>query len=243
MEIVPGVHKVDGTSGGNVYLLVDDDLTLVDTGLPGNGPTIFRYIRHLGRDPQDLTRVVLTHGHPDHTSTVAWLKAHIGAMVTVHPGDVGGDTDGRRWVRYISQPVAFERKIPFFHRVPFDAVFGADDVLPVLGGLRVLHTPGHTPGSVCFHLPEHGVLLTGDTLLGKGRMFSRPLPLPGYDSDLYWHSLNLISRLEFDVACGGHGVPVTETASRLLRSMMDMGAMDSYLGNLRHRFLVSIGAR
>ena len=54
MEVVPGIHKVDGTWGCNVYLLVDEDgLDMVDAALPFNAGRILRYIDHLGRDPSE----------------------------------------------------------------------------------------------------------------------------------------------------------------------------------------------
>jgi len=55
--------------------------------------------------------------------------------------------------------------------------------------------------------------------------------------------LRRLAELEFDVACGGHGTPVRGQASRRLRETMVAGAMDSYLHNLRHRFLVLVGLR
>ena len=243
MEIVPGVHKVNGVLGCNVYLLVDEELTLVDTGLPRSDGAILSYIRELGRDPAELTRIVLTHGHPDHTSAVGRLRRRTGARVLVHSGDVRRDGDGRLWIHYISQPFAFQREVPFFHRVPADEVLEDGSVIPTMGGISVLHTPGHTPGSICLHLEEHGVLFTGDTLLSHRTGFSRPMPLPGYDADRYWDSLSRLSELEFDVACGGHGTPVRGRASQRLREAIAAGAMDSYLHNLRHRLLALLGLR
>ena len=55
MEVVPGVHKVDGTWGGNAYLIVEEEgLTLVDAALPGSAGKILGLIRRLGRDPAEL---------------------------------------------------------------------------------------------------------------------------------------------------------------------------------------------
>jgi len=128
-------------------------------------------------------------------------------------------------------------------QVPADGMLEEGTLIPVLGGLRVFHSPGHTAGSVCLHLEDRGVLFTGDTLLGSGKTFSRPMPLPGYDAGLYQQSLARLGELEFDVACGGHGRPLVGGASRTLREMMRAGALDSYWGNLRHRVLVYLGAR
>ena len=92
MEVTPGVHLVDGTWGGNVYLLLDDDgLALVDAALPGNAGKVLRYIRSLGRDPADLRYVVITHAHPDHTGTIPSLLRHASAKVAII-GRIQGET-------------------------------------------------------------------------------------------------------------------------------------------------------
>ena len=54
MDIVPGVQLIEGVRGSNVYLLADDELALIDTGLPGNGQHILDFIRTQGRDPDEL---------------------------------------------------------------------------------------------------------------------------------------------------------------------------------------------
>ncbi len=96
MEVVAGVHKVDGTIGSNVYLLVDDrSLALVDTGLQGNAGKIGRYIEGLGRKVSDLRWIILTHSHPDHTGSIRALRMHSDLKVLVHRDDVRWDQDGR----------------------------------------------------------------------------------------------------------------------------------------------------
>ena len=63
-----------GAWGANVYLLVDDDLTLVDTGLPGRADLILEQIEELGYSPSDVKRIIITHHHADHTGSLAALK-------------------------------------------------------------------------------------------------------------------------------------------------------------------------
>jgi glyoxylase-like metal-dependent hydrolase (beta-lactamase superfamily II) len=241
LEIAPGVHKVDGVRGCNVYLLVDDALTLVDTGLHGNGQCILRYIRGLKREPRELTRIVLTHGHPDHTGSVSWLKHETGAQVYAHSGDVRQAGGGQLWASYASQPFAVRSDVPLFHRVPVDNVLQDGDVFPSLGGVKVVHTPGHTPGSVCLLVEREGVLLTGDMLLAHRNAFNRPLPLPGYEAAQYERSLERLARLHFRIACGGHGTLVSGCASERLQAMICSGVLRSYLRNLRYRVWGAIG--
>ena len=88
MEIVPGVYLVDGTKGGNVYLLADRKMALIDTGMHGNAPLILKFINDLGRDPKDLESIIATHGHLDHIGSVNKLQTLTGAKILAHRDEV-----------------------------------------------------------------------------------------------------------------------------------------------------------
>ena len=66
MEILPSVYLIEGVKGSNVYLLADDELVLIDTGLPGKAQRILNFIKDQGRDPEELAQVIITHAHIDH---------------------------------------------------------------------------------------------------------------------------------------------------------------------------------
>ena len=222
MEVVPGIHKVDGTWGGNVYLMVDDEeLALVDAALPFISGRILRYIRRLGRDPSELSHIVLTHAHPDHTGTIPDLLKSASIRVLVHPGDVKRDRDGRPRLFYPAQPVTTSWNVPFFGKIWPHGLVEEGDTLPIMGGLKVIHVPGHTPGSIAFHLEELGVLFTGDMLISDGKRFTRPFPFPGTDLKTYRRSVERLAELSFDVACVGHGRPLVGGAKVKVREMLD----------------------
>ncbi|MDP6548816.1 MAG: MBL fold metallo-hydrolase [Dehalococcoidia bacterium] len=181
MEICPGVHQVPGLRWSNAYLLVEPArLTLIDSGLPGDGKKVLAYIQQLGRSPSELERVIVTHGHPDHTGPLKGLSRHTGAVIAVHPSDTRyREKTNSRWLHYPAQPPALDWSrwdLPFLHRIPAHELIEDGQLLPVLGGLQVLHTPGHTPGSVCLYLAGQKVLFTGDTLLADGQCFRRRWP-------------------------------------------------------------------
>ncbi len=221
MEVVAGVHKVDGTIGSNVYILMDErSLALVDTGLQGNAGKIERYIEGLGRKVSDLRWIILTHGHPDHTGTITALRRHSDFQVLVHHNDVKWDKVGKPRVHYVSQPLALEWEVPLFQKILADELVDEGYTLPILGGLQVLHTPGHTAGSISPYLPSLKLLFTGDTLLSDGRLFTRPFPFPGTDSKLYRRSVERLATLNFEVACVGHGRPLVGGASEKLQDMI-----------------------
>lgn len=203
-------------------LVEDAGLTLIDGGLPGDGTKILRYINHLGRSPQDLRQIILTHSHPDHSGPLKDLSALSGATVAVHRMDTrSGRQNGDRWLHYPGQPPAFDWNIPFLRRIPAHEIIEDGQVLPVMGGLKVLHTPGHTPGSVCLFLPEHGVLFTGDMLLANGHCFRRPVYFPGTNLRDYRTSVERLATLAFDTACVGHGDPLLDQGTERLKEMLD----------------------
>ena len=222
MEIRPGIHQIPGTRWSNAYLIVEEEcLTLIDAGLPWDGSKILWYIDSIGRSPQELQRVVLTHSHPDHTGPLRELCRLTGAVIAAHQRDTWQTSNGTRWLHYPAQPPAFAWNIPFLRRIPAHEVIQDGQVLPVFGGLQVIHTPGHTPGSVCLYLPSHGVLFTGDTLLANGERFRRPVYFPGTDLRDYRASVERLAQLPFETACVGHGKPLVEGGTVRLQEMLD----------------------
>ena len=222
MEVVPGIHKVDGTRGGNVYLLVDDEgLALVDAALPFNAARILRHIRRLGREPSELRWVILTHAHPDHTGTIPALLKHSSSRVLVHPKDVKRDRHGRPWLYYPGQILSTPWNLPLLMKIFAHELVDEGDSLPIMGGLRVMHTPGHTPGSIALYLEERGVLFTGDMLISDGKKFTRPLPFPGTDFKVYRQSIERLAQLQFDVACVGHGNPLVGGGTGKVHEMLE----------------------
>src|SRR4051812_36060750 len=88
MEILPGIHMVDGVLGGRVYIIEDGStLTLVDTGITGSARRILRYLRAHGLDPASVKQVLLTHGHPDHIGGAAAFRRATGAAVFAHEAE------------------------------------------------------------------------------------------------------------------------------------------------------------
>lgn len=248
MEIAPGVYLVDGVRGGNVYLLADDVLVLVDTGMPGNAEHILRFIKGLGRNPEELASIVITHGHIDHMGSLAKLRALTGARAIAHSDEailanedkyaLAPHLEGSRGV--------FVRLLVRFGLLkfsPVDLLVGDGEMLPYLGGLRVVHTPGHTRGSICLLIEERQVLFTGDTIINNENRLSRPLPF-GSDRQVAEQSLLKLARLDFDICCFGHGPPLHQAHEKVKDLAMNYPSAPLYWRVARNWFrLISFWVR
>ena len=152
MEIAPNLHAVPLKSAG-AFLVTEDRLTLIDAGLAGSRPMLLRYLGDIDRSIDELERIVCTHGHPDHVGGVRELADGAAVEVFVHPADLEGvSLTVREALVTPSGDSLRGRLLQAVTPHPGAATpLNDGDVLPVLGGLEVIHTPGHTPGSVCLY--------------------------------------------------------------------------------------------
>ncbi len=143
------------------HLILEPVLSLIDCGYRGDGIRIEAAIAEQGRSMEDLARVVCTHGHPDHAGSAREL-AGAGVRILIHPADAEQLKVGwRDAFRRPSRGRIFAAMTP---EPPEIVEIHDGEVLPILGGLEVIHTPGHTPGSVCLYGARDRVLFVGDTL-------------------------------------------------------------------------------
>lgn len=166
----------------NIYLIVDDPLTLIDTG-PKTDEAIAalrEQLSKLGFRFDQIRRIILTHTHEDHCGLAGTLQQASGAKVYVHEWEleeIGPNRHGRvnRWLleRAGVPPELLERMAGFYDKIktyadPVDDVEAYRDEQEFIfatGALRVVHTPGHTPGSCCLLRESNRLMLTGDTIL------------------------------------------------------------------------------
>ena len=221
-RIIDGVYLVPMGSA-NAYLLdVGPDLILVDAGFPNKAPAVLDAIRQLGRQPGDLKHIVFTHGHPDHIGSAAALVHETGATTWMHAADVplaetGGPfrpmTVGRGFVPRIGFRLFWhpaERMQPF----KIDRHLDDGETLPVAGGFRIIHVPGHCAGQVALLRQDGRLLIAGDVcmnLLGIGD------PLGFEDIEDGRRSQRKLAGLTFEAACFGHGSPITSGADARFR--------------------------
>ena len=221
MEIVTGVHKIDGIRGANSYLVLNESaIMVVDTGMPGNGRKIADYITKLGKNPNETEYIVLTHSDIDHSGSAAELKAITGAKLAVHDADAAvltGEIRGEKPEGILAPLFFLMSKIIRFPPVKPDITLKDGDLI---GSYRVVYCPGHTAGSISlYHLPD--IIFVGDALRSDGNGNPRlPSSLMSLDMDQAIESVKKISNLEFNVLLPGHGAPVIKEAAQKVKSLL-----------------------
>ncbi len=230
-EIIAGVYLLSGflgagVWGANAYLLVDnDDLTLVDTGFFGRADRILEQLEELGYSPSDINRIIITHHHADHIGSLAELKRVTQAEVIAHPADapyIDGSLPqpGPTKPQWLGKLLARFNWLWSTEPVVVDVLVNDGDELPILGGVKILHTPGHTPGSICLYLSDKDLLIAGDLLANR---FGLRLPSRGFTVDTVQEtqSIKRVAGLEFDILCFGHGSPIVHNANQAVADFAD----------------------
>jgi glyoxylase-like metal-dependent hydrolase (beta-lactamase superfamily II) len=169
-----------------------------------------------GRSIGELARVVCTHGHPDHAGGARELAGR-GIPVLIHPADgVRLATTWREALRHPSRGGIFAAMTP---QPPEFVPIEDGEVLPMLGGLEVVHTPGHTPGSVCLYSARDRVLFVGDALQRRFGTVSYASTLYSDDIRAARRSVQRLAALDVDTVVFSHFPPLTEGASETIASL------------------------
>lgn len=151
-----------------VYLVHGEkEIWLIDTGVAGSEDVILNYVKATARQPADISMIIQTHSHPDHIGATKAIQRITDCSVVAHARE-------RTWIED-TQLQCQQRPVPGFHSlvggsVKVDCTVEDGDVLQLDNGLplHVLHTPGHSKGSLSLWCPSEKVLICGDAV-----------PLPG----------------------------------------------------------------
>ncbi len=152
-----------------IYLIHGRKICLIDSGVASSSQIILDHLKHIGRSPKEISLLILTHAHPDHIGAARALKNISGCVVASHVVE-------KAWIEDVDLQEA-ERPVPGFKSlvegsVPVDLILQDRDVLDLGDGLdvQVIHTPGHSPGSISLWLPEEGILFSADAIPTAGSM-------------------------------------------------------------------------
>jgi glyoxylase-like metal-dependent hydrolase (beta-lactamase superfamily II) len=229
MEIAPGVHSIGQNKAGQIhaYLLDNGDgLTVIDTLFDSDAHVLVDLIKSLGKSVSDLKHIILTHAHRSHIGGAAELKRLSGATVYAHEWEadiIAGEREAQRVSPWPRRPWRV-------YYIQLGLALGVNGHVPCLvdqtlrdgdhvGALQVVHTPGHTPGHLCFHWPERRFLHAGDAVVTYPRVTAG---WPGLTLNFKQSrdSLGRLADVGAEILGVGHGEPVTEGGAEVVRSLL-----------------------
>ncbi|GAB2606449.1 MBL fold metallo-hydrolase [Spirosoma areae] len=223
-QITPSLYQI-GLGVVNVFVIKDKDLTLIDTGYTGSMAKIFSVLQQAGEDPGAIKRVILTHAHPDHAGSAAAIKQTLGVPVLAHhreaplleaglsgAGPIHRSPGVLNWLIY---QAFIKRGTSRITPVGVDERLNHQDLLPIAGGLEVLHTPGHSGGHLAFWLKQESVLIAGDACANS---MGLDLSTVYEDRAVGLQSLLALAELNFEKAVFGHGGPIQRRASQRFKA-------------------------
>ena len=197
----------------NIYLLGD---TVIDAGTGFNFTKLKTYFAALKLNLEKIKHIINTHGHFDHIGGNGYFYE---ADVAIHEADAHIIESADVKASYAD---FFDGKL---HPHPVQRKLSDGDVVEANGlKLMVLHTPGHTPGSICLYSPDRGILFSGDTIFsdGVGRT-----DMPGGDDEALAESMEKLAQLKVIKMFPGHGDPIKEGADKIIREMLNFAEEDA----------------
>ena len=200
-KIVDGVWLVGGpnismSEDATVFVIdFSGELIMIDAGAGRSARALVRNIEGAGLDPKKISTVILTHCHIDHIGAAPWFRENFGCKLAAHDKDADAIEEGDPIMTAANW---YETDFP---PTPVDIRFKADHEILQFGAeqLHLLHTPGHTPGSMSLYLDRGGKrVLFGQDIHGPF--------MPSFKSDVgRWRkSMEKLLALEADILCEGH---------------------------------------
>lgn len=233
-EVYPGIYKISFPYKGatNSYLIGEKNLTMVDTNWYFDSYLDFlkQDLAKIGRKPQDIKKVILTHFHGDHSGCALFFEGK--AEICCHIEDKNSTENIHKKMEKEIElyknnldmwgfPLSVSNNIianrfdikSITKNIKINSTVKDNDILEIDGRkITVLHTPGHTSGSISLYLPSEKILFSGDTILDYFITF----PELCYDASkipllLLLSSFEKIKELDPDIIFPGHGRKITET--------------------------------
>ncbi len=187
----------------NIYLVGD---CVIDSGTGFNFTRLFDVFRIIKKSPNDVKWVINTHCHYDHIGGNGYF---LNAKIAIH------ETEAQVLEKadvVLSNAVFFNGKL---HSMKVEKRLKEGDVLD---GLKVVHTPGHSPGSICLYDPKEKILFSGDTIFsdGVGRT-----DIKGGDEEALAASLEKIQKIDIKKLLPGHGEPLLEKCKETIKLIVE----------------------
>jgi glyoxylase-like metal-dependent hydrolase (beta-lactamase superfamily II) len=207
----------------NGFLLRDDDgqVTLIDMGIARSGPKVMAALSSIGSGASDVTRLMLTHAHPDHAGGARHVADATGRSFGVHEDDAAFVREGvspPRDQRFLLGRLLGRGKNGF-PAAPVGETFTDGQVVPFAGGIQVVHTPGHSPGHASYLHLDSGTLITGDAIFN---VLGLRWPIKSFCTDfaMTQQTAARLAELDYTTAAFTHGPELTDHPRERIRAFL-----------------------
>ncbi|MEJ4024086.1 MBL fold metallo-hydrolase [Clostridioides difficile] len=221
-KVFENLYLIENEMGANVYLINNGkSFDLIDTAMFMETDKLIAKIEDGGFHIENLNKIILTHCHCDHIGGAAELVKRTGAKVAAHTKDIPyilheKVIDGSYHYMMIQEQAYMKQYNCVLEKV--DIVLSDKNIIDTLGGLEVIHVPGHTPGSIALYQSENQIMFFGDVIRNKhnkGLVIGVPDKF-NYDTNQTIQDAQHLMEYPIKYAVFGHGIPLTENVERLL---------------------------
>ena len=199
-KVTDNLYQLSGMRAGQVYLIIDGSITLVDTGFENEFDHIAGQLQSMNLKTEDIDNIILTHGHRDHAGSLEQLLESSNGKLYIHRGE----TD------------IIDKLQNKFSLV----ILNEGDIIPVLGGFKVIHIPGHTDGLMSLYSPEYKILISGDSIFNNNNQPSLPPVRFNSDTEMFMENVKKLQDYDIEIICPGHGPVIMEKGNDVIDCLL-----------------------
>jgi glyoxylase-like metal-dependent hydrolase (beta-lactamase superfamily II) len=230
IQITEGIYQIWlGTT--SVFLIEDgDELVLLDSGWKWSVSRLKKCIKSLGYRIDNIRTLAITHHHPDHAGgirkfhkprTVSAMHIEDAIVVSGH-GNMPGLINNWFGKALLNSWLYMLNDSP----LKIDMYVKEDGLLLNSSNIEVIHTPGHTPGSLCFYIRSKNVMIVGDAMEYMNDILTPPSRIYSYDWEQSVLSIGKLVEYDFEILCFSHFNPIMCNGRQLLSTMLEEYGVD-----------------
>lgn len=199
MKITDHVYALDSTKGNYAYIIIGEEIILIDTGRPGQGKAILRELELMDIKPEDIKHILITHHDQDHIGNAALLQTETGAKLWASKEDIP-------YIYGEKKRPGIKRVYSWFIKVKTPEKIDAYVENKKIQGIEIIKTPGHTPGHVSLLYKD--ILFAGDLVRSSNGQLHPMHSIMNWDGKILKESINKLEQFSFTWVCPAHGKPV-----------------------------------
>lgn len=199
MKVTDEVYALESTKGNYAYLILGEEIILIDTGRPGQGKGLLKELKSLNIKPNDIKHILITHHDIDHIGNLALLEKETDASIWASNEDI-------LYIYGDKNREGIKKLVSFFMRTKKPLNINQYNENQKVGNIEIIPTPGHTPGHVCLLYKD--VLFVGDLLRTSKGQLGPMTSFMNWDTPMSKKSIKKVADYHFEWICPAHGEPI-----------------------------------